>query len=58
MLMPLNECGVPKLVCCTLRPCQLPYAELYDLEGGCTRVHEAAARNPHSHPRPGPAGAV
>ena len=26
-----NECGVPKFICNTLRPTQLPFSELYDL---------------------------
>jgi hypothetical protein len=29
----LNECGVEKVVCTTLRPASLPHVELYDLEG-------------------------
>lgn len=36
MLTPLNEAGVPKFVCTTLRPTQLPFKELYDLEA-CAR---------------------
>eukprot|EP00002_Diphylleia_rotans_P017531 TRINITY_DN3404_c0_g1_i3.p1 TRINITY_DN3404_c0_g1~~TRINITY_DN3404_c0_g1_i3.p1 ORF type:complete len:916 (-),score=156.85 TRINITY_DN3404_c0_g1_i3:477-3224(-) len=32
LLQPLNECGVPKFICSTLRPTQLPYEQLYDYE--------------------------
>ena len=32
MLDPLNECGVRKFVCTTVRPSKLNYSELYDLE--------------------------
>lgn len=45
-LMPPNECGVPKLVCSTLRPCQLPYAELYDLPGAAGFVADFLAHEP------------
>eukprot|EP00744_Colponema_vietnamica_P009141 GILI01013024.1.p1 GENE.GILI01013024.1~~GILI01013024.1.p1 ORF type:complete len:864 (-),score=300.12 GILI01013024.1:45-2513(-) len=30
LLTPKNECGVRKFICSTIRPCQLPYLELYD----------------------------
>ncbi|XP_033625449.1 dynein regulatory complex subunit 7-like [Asterias rubens] len=33
LLNPLNECGVEKFVCTTIRPTQLPYNELYDYDG-------------------------
>lgn len=36
LLFPKNECGVRKLVCTTLRPTQLQYRELYNLEA-CAR---------------------
>ena len=32
LLCPLNECGMRKFVCTTLRPTQLPYQELYDYD--------------------------
>ena len=32
LLFPKNECGVRKLVCTTIRPTQLGYRELYNLE--------------------------
>ncbi|CAH1791154.1 unnamed protein product [Owenia fusiformis] len=32
-LNPLNECGVEKFVCTTIRPIQLPYQSLYDWDG-------------------------
>ena len=35
-LCPRNEAGVEKFVCSTVRPSQLPYAELYDL-GACAQ---------------------
>ncbi|KAI8921991.1 hypothetical protein DFJ77DRAFT_444875 [Powellomyces hirtus] len=36
LLSPPNHFGVPKFVCTTLRPTQLPYRELYDYRG-CAR---------------------
>ena len=36
LLFPKNECGVRKLVCTTIRPTQLQYRELYNLEA-CSR---------------------
>ena len=36
LLFPKNECGVRKLVCTTIRPTQLQYRELYNLEA-CAR---------------------
>ncbi|KAJ3015324.1 hypothetical protein HKX48_004663 [Thoreauomyces humboldtii] len=36
LLSPPNHFGVPKFVCTTLRPTQLPYRELYDYRG-CSR---------------------
>ena len=32
LLFPKNECGVRKFVCTTVRPTQLRYREIYDLE--------------------------
>ncbi|XP_062503409.1 dynein regulatory complex subunit 7-like isoform X2 [Corticium candelabrum] len=32
-LAPKNDCGVEKLVCTSIRPTQLPYKELYDVDG-------------------------
>lgn len=32
LLCPRNECGVEKFICTTIRPTQLEYNELYDLE--------------------------
>lgn len=32
-LTPKNECGVPKFVCTTLRPTQINFTELYELDG-------------------------
>ncbi|GMH37248.1 hypothetical protein BSKO_05121 [Bryopsis sp. KO-2023] len=32
-LTPKNECGTAKFVCTTIRPTQMPYTELYELEG-------------------------
>ena len=28
-ICPLNECGIPKFVCCTVRPSRAPYETLY-----------------------------
>ncbi|MEW5310705.1 MAG: hypothetical protein WDW38_002476 [Sanguina aurantia] len=42
-LTPKNECSVPKLVCSTIRPSQLLYTELYDLEGCCSFVADFLA---------------
>ncbi|XP_022244668.1 dynein regulatory complex subunit 7-like isoform X1 [Limulus polyphemus] len=33
LLFPYNECGIQKLICTTLRPTLLPYAELYTWTG-------------------------
>ncbi|KAF6021549.1 CCDC135 [Bugula neritina] len=33
LLNPVNECGLEKLVCTTLRPTQLPYISLYNWDG-------------------------
>jgi len=32
LLCPLNECGMPKFVCTTVRPTQLTYKQLYDYD--------------------------
>lgn len=32
-LEPLNECGVEKFVCTTIRPTLLPFQELYNFDG-------------------------
>jgi hypothetical protein len=32
LLCPLNECGVRKFVCTTVRPTKLPYNSIYDLK--------------------------
>lgn len=32
-MQPLNECGVPKLVCLTIRPSPMPQPQLADLGG-------------------------
>ena len=32
LLCPRNECGVEKFICTSIRPTQLEYNELYDLE--------------------------
>lgn len=42
-LTPKNECSVHKLVCTTIRPSQLVYTELYDLEGCCSFVADFLA---------------
>jgi hypothetical protein len=42
-LLPPNECGVPKLVCSTLRPTQLPHTELYDLPAAAQFVADFIA---------------
>lgn len=39
-LVPLNECGVPKFVCTTLRPSLPAFPELYTLEGCAKFVSE------------------
>ena len=36
LLFPKNECGVRKLICTTIRPTQLQYRQLYNLEA-CSR---------------------
>ena len=32
LLLPLNECGIQKFICTTIRPTQLNYTDLYDLD--------------------------
>jgi hypothetical protein len=38
LLVPRNECGVEKFICTTVRPTQLEYSDLYDLEDCATFV--------------------
>ncbi|XP_002741356.1 dynein regulatory complex subunit 7-like [Saccoglossus kowalevskii] len=38
LLNPLNECGVEKFVCTTIRPTLLPYQEMYDYDGAAEFV--------------------
>ena len=33
LLLPLNECGIQKFICTTVRPTQLHHTDLYDLDG-------------------------
>ena len=33
LLLPLNECGIQKFICTTVRPTQLNHTDLYDLDG-------------------------
>ncbi|CAN2389309.1 Dynein regulatory complex subunit 7 [Pristimantis euphronides] len=40
LMSPLNECGVKKLVCSTLRPTLLPYPELYHWQQSAQFVSE------------------
>jgi hypothetical protein len=54
-LLPPNECGVPKLVCSTLRPTQLPYTELYDLPAAAQFVADFISYEPLEDPAVGPA---
>ncbi|CAI8048479.1 Dynein regulatory complex subunit 7 [Geodia barretti] len=37
-LRPVNECGIEKFACTTLRPTCLPYKELYDWDGAASFV--------------------
>ncbi|XP_025105160.1 dynein regulatory complex subunit 7-like [Pomacea canaliculata] len=37
-LCPVNECGVEKFVCTTIRPTQLPFKELYNWDGAAEFV--------------------
>ncbi|GFR82652.1 dynein regulatory complex subunit 7-like [Elysia marginata] len=38
LLNPVNECGIEKFVCTTIRPSQLPFKELYNWEGAAEFV--------------------
>eukprot|EP00798_Chlamydomonas_sp_ICE-L_P031206 gene31206-6355_t len=49
-LTPRNECGSQKFICTTLRPTQLNYTELYDLEGCCTFVADFITYEPLEDP--------
>ncbi|XP_005093754.1 dynein regulatory complex subunit 7 [Aplysia californica] len=40
LLSPVNECGVEKFVCTTIRPSQLPFKELYNWEGAAEFVSD------------------
>jgi hypothetical protein len=39
LMCPRNECGVEKFICTTVRPTQLEYNELYDLEVRISTQH-------------------
>jgi hypothetical protein len=49
-LTPLNECGVPKFVCTTLRPSLPPFPELHILEGCAKFVSEFLTYEPLEEP--------
>ncbi|PNW72944.1 hypothetical protein CHLRE_14g612700v5 [Chlamydomonas reinhardtii] len=49
-LTPRNECGVPKFVCTSLRPSQLVYTELYDLDGASQFVADFLSYEPLEDP--------
>ena len=40
LLVPRNECGVEKFICTTVRPTQLEYSDIYDLENCASFVAE------------------
>ena len=40
LLVPRNECGVEKFICTTVRPTQLEYSDIYDLEDCASFVAE------------------
>jgi hypothetical protein len=50
LLLPKNECGVPKFVCTTIRPTQMVYTELYDLPGCVQFVADFLAYEPLENP--------
>jgi hypothetical protein len=52
-LLPPNECGMPKLVCSTLRPTQLPCTELYDLPTAAQFVADFVTYEPLEDPAVG-----
>lgn len=49
-LVARNEAGVPKFVCSTLRPTQLPYKPLYTLQGAASFVASYMDYEPLAHP--------
>ncbi|GIL93808.1 hypothetical protein Vretimale_187 [Volvox reticuliferus] len=49
-LTPRNECGVAKFVCTTIRPSQLVYTELYDLDGAAQFVADFLSYEPLEDP--------
>ncbi|KXZ51889.1 hypothetical protein GPECTOR_11g323 [Gonium pectorale] len=49
-LTPRNECGLPKFVCTSLRPSQLVYTELYDLDGAAQFVADFLSYEPLEDP--------
>ena len=46
MLCPINECGVKKFICTTLRPSQLCYKELYDYDSCAAFVADYVTYEP------------
>ena len=50
LLLPKNECNVPKFVCTTIRPTQMVYTELYDLPGCVQFVADFLAYEPLENP--------
>ena len=49
-LMPENEAGVPKLVCTTLRPTEMPYHKLYEYQSAAHFVSEFIKYEPLENP--------
>eukprot|EP00775_Hariotina_reticulata_P013287 gene13287-13418_t len=49
-LTPLNECGVPKFICTTLRPSLPPFPQLYTLDGCAKFVSEFLTYEPLEDP--------
>ncbi|XP_041350936.1 dynein regulatory complex subunit 7-like [Gigantopelta aegis] len=47
---PINECGVEKFICTTLRPTQLPFKELYNWEGAADFVADYLSFEPLEPP--------
>lgn len=50
LLCPLNECGVEKFVCTTIRPTTLPFQELYDYDGCAEFVSDYVTFDPLDPP--------
>merc|ERR1719399_1808405 len=50
LLTPPNECGVRKFVCTSIRPTQMPYKELYEVESAANFLADFLVYEPLEDP--------